>query len=282
MRLLAIGLPAAGPRHSVLPAVDNLRVREDQTMGKRLSITLGVMLILIGALSLAYNLLAPWLLASVWVWALWQLGPLWPLVIVGAGLLSVMLPLLVRGRRGLGGLYFLGMLVLTTGCILLYTNFLDAWAAWEWLWPLVVLGVAAGFLFAAMHMRVAWLLIPAIIIGANGLLFQYCALTGLWEVWAVLWTIEPLSVGLGLLAANVRRRSPGLTVAGLILCGLAAAGQMGMSAIFPQWWLLSALGPVMLVAVGLLTLINGLARGPAALRAAPVEPVAGGTAAGGR
>jgi hypothetical protein len=35
---------------------------------------------------------------------------------------------------------------------------------------------------------------------------QFCALTGLWNAWAVLWTVEPLSVGLSLLAVSAKTR----------------------------------------------------------------------------
>ena len=86
--------------------------------------------------------------------------------------------------------------------------------------------VALGFLFAAIKMRVIWLLIPTIIIGANGLLLQFCALTGWWAVWAVAWVIEPLSVGLALLAVNLKQRSPGLMVAGIAVCAVALLGAL--------------------------------------------------------
>jgi hypothetical protein len=235
-------------------------------MGKRFSVFVGILLILVGGLSLAFNLAEPLLGLSMWHWGVWRL---WPLAVVSAGLLFVVSPLLVRGKRGLGGLFIPGVPVLTTGGILLFCSLFDAWDAWEWLWPLEVLAVAVGFLFAAIYMRVVWLLIPALIIGANGLLLQFCAVTGLWEAWAALWTVEPLSVGLAFLIISVRKRSAGLLVAGLILCGLAAMGLMGMSALFPGWLLLNLTGPAILVAVGLLVIICSLVR-----RAPSPEPAA--------
>ena len=230
-------------------------------MGRRFSFLVGGMLILIGALSLAFTLVMPMLGRGVWMWGAWRL---WPLLVVAGGLLFVVSPLLARGRRGLGGLFIPGVPILTTGGILLYASVLDAWQAWEWLWPLEILAIAMGFLLAAIYMRSIWLLFPVIIVGANGALLQFCALTGLWESWAVLWPVEPLAVGLAFLIVNLRRRSRGLFIAGMIMCVIAAMGLIGMTAVFPRWVLINALGPAVLLLVGLLMLVNNLVRRPAA------------------
>ena len=234
-------------------------------MSKRFSFLAGVALILIGLLSLAFTLVAPVLGMGVWMWGAWRL---WPLLVVAAGLLFVVSPLLARGRRGLGGLFIPGVPVLTTGAILLYASVLDAWRAWEWLWPLEILALALGFLLAAIYMRAIWLLFPAIVVGANGALLQFCALTDLWESWAVLWTIEPLSVGLAFLIVNLRRHSKGLFVAGVIMCTIAALGLIGMTAVFPRWVLVNALGPAIILLVGILVFVNSLVRRPASPDAA--------------
>jgi len=235
-------------------------------MSRRFSLLIGIAFILIGLLSLAFTLVMPMLGMGVWMWAAWRL---WPLVVVAAGLLFVISPLLVRGRRGLGGLFIPGVPVLATGGILLYASVFDAWHAWEWLWPLEVLAVAMGFLLASIYMRSIWLLFPAILVGANGALFLFCALTGLWESWAVLWTIEPLSLGLAFLVVNLKQRSKGLFIAGVIMCVVAALGLIGMTAVFPYWVMVNVLGPAILLFVGLLMLINGLVRRPAAPEPAP-------------
>jgi hypothetical protein len=236
-------------------------------MRKPFSILVGLVLILIGGTALAFNIMMPqWVETVFWRWGAWQL---WPLFIVGIGLLFVLSPFLVRGRRGLGGLFIPGMPILITGGILLFNSVFDAWGAWEWLWPLEVLAVAAGFLFAAIYMRAIWLLLPAIVVGANGLVFLFCALTDLWELWAALWAIEPLSLGLAFLVINVKKRSAGLFVAGLVLCGVAAIVLMGMSALFPGWVLINLVGPVILILIGLLVIVGNVFRRP--LQPEPVE-----------
>jgi hypothetical protein len=225
-------------------------------MNKQFSATVGIVLILLGVSALMLNLVMPALGLSLWRLVIWRF---WPLVVVGLGLLFVLLPLLATGRRSLGALFIPGMPVLTTGAILLFTSVFHVWGAWGWLWPLEVLAVASGLLLAAIWMRTVWLLIPAIIVGANGLMFQFCALTGLWRAWAVLWTVEPLAVGLALLLVGAAKRLGGLFLAGIILCGLGGLGLVGMTLVGPSWWLIRLAGPVVLIGVGFLLFVWGVA-----------------------
>jgi hypothetical protein len=233
-------------------------------MNKQVSVVAGVILIALGLLMMGFTVGMPMLGFSVWrIFEVWRL---WPLTVIGVGLGFVLPPLLYRGRRGLGAFYIPGVPVLTTGGILLFTSVLDWWGAWSWLWPLEVLSVAVGFTLAAIHLRVIWLIIPAFIIGANGLLFQFCAFTGLWEVWAVMWTIEPLSVGLALLLIGARKRRPGLMTAAIMLCSIGGVSFFGMAALLSiTWlagwlWMLRFVAPIMLVFGGIVLLLWSLTR----------------------
>lgn len=226
-------------------------------MDRQFSILMGVALILVGILGVAYNLLVPLLDWGVWFWGPWRL---WPLIVVSVGLFLMLVPLMVRGQRGLGVLFIPAVPILVTGGMLLFTSVFNVWDAWAWLWPLEVLAVSVGFLLAAVYVQMIWLVIPAIIIGTNGLLLQFCAATNLWNVWSVLWTVEPLSVGLALIAVSAGRRSPGLFWVGTIACGLAGMGLIGMAAIMSDWWLINLSGPVILILAGFLLLIWDVAR----------------------
>jgi hypothetical protein len=216
----------------------------------------------VGLVALALTSLLP--LLGLRVWHMLPLWRLWPLTVIGVGLGFVLPPFLYRGRRRLGGLFIPGVLILVTGGILLFTSTLNWWSTWAWLWPLEVLAVAGGFALTALWLRVIWLLIPAMVIGANGLLFQFCALTGLWQVWAVMWAIEPLSVGLSLLLIGAIRRTPGLMTAGILLCSIGGVAIVGMSAILSATWLAGWLWavrlviPLSVILVGVLLLIWGL------------------------
>ncbi|MBN2003120.1 MAG: hypothetical protein JXA21_07155 [Anaerolineae bacterium] len=220
-------------------------------MEKRSSTTLSGILISVGVLLLLVNLAG-----VVFGFRLWQL---WPLIVVAAGCCFVLPPLFTRGKPGLGGLFIPGMPILTTGAILLFASVFRWWDVWAWLWPWEVLGVALGFLFAAFYMKSIWLLIPAFIVGANGLLMQFCAFTGWWEVWSVMWVIEPLSLALAFLVINARHPSPGLLHAGTILLVLSVLG-FGLSLVAMMlgsgWWIWKWFAPLATIAAGLYLLFR--------------------------
>jgi hypothetical protein len=239
-------------------------------MNRRVSLLVGAILIAMGLLAMVFTVGLPVL--GLNVWSVFSLRRYWPLTVIGVGVGFVLPPFLYRGRRGLGGLLIPGLPILATGGILLFTSVLNWWGAWSWLWPLEVLSVAVGFALAAIHLRVIWLMIPATIIGANGLLFQFCAITGLWDVWAVMWTIEPLSVGLSLLIIGALKRRSSLMTAGLLLCGIGGVGLVGMSAILSVTWLAGWMWvfrfivPVVLVLGGVLLLLWGWSRSSASVK----------------
>lgn len=242
-------------------------------MRKQFSTLAGIVLILIGIVALIFNQAMRALGIGVWHWTPWRL---WPMIVVSVGLVFCLPPLLFR-KRGLAGLFIPGVPILTTGCILLLASTFNWWGIWSWLWPLEVLAVATGFALAALYMQVIWLLIPAIIVGANGLMFLFCAITGLWESWAVLWPVEPLSVGLSLLLIGTLKKIKGLILAGLIVSGIAGVALVGMTTILSMnvmataWRTLTLIGPALLIIIGLLLLVSSLARHP---RVAP-PPVEG-------
>ena len=51
-----------------------------------------------------------------------------------------------------------------------------------------------------------------------------------------MWVVEPLAVGLALLMVGAVQGVTGLRIAGLVLCGLAAAGIMLMLLVLAAWW----------------------------------------------
>jgi hypothetical protein len=180
---------------------------------RSLSLIFGAALIAIGGLSLLANTL---LAAQAW--------RMWPLTVVIAGIALTVPGFFGLKRSGFGSFFIPGIPLLTTGGILMVASLFDSWNIWALAWPLEVLALALGFALAAVFMRVAGLAIPAMIIGLNGLVLAFCNLTGLWEAWAILWPVEPLAVGLGLLIVAVVHRSSGARTAGLILTGIAGAG----------------------------------------------------------
>jgi hypothetical protein len=233
-------------------------------MKNRNSIVVGAGLMLLGISWLGLGLVGSLLGINFFGFVL----RFWPGAVSAIGLAFVLPPLLVRGKRGLGGLFIPGVPILVVGGLLLVASVLNAWSIWAWLWPMVLLGTAIGFVIAGLYMDVSGLLIPATILGLNGLLFQFCAVTGLWNWWSVLWTVEPLSVGLALLLFGFRQNSPGTLKAGLILCSIAAGAFLLMIAILAGGWLFRLVGPGLLILAGLVVLGWALLRGRPLLRAA--------------
>jgi serine/threonine protein kinase len=97
---------------------------------------------------------------------------------------------------------------------------------WSHAWPLEI--IAVGILLSALMAALAnpWLLVPAGIVMGNGLLFSFFSLTGWWSLWTVLWPLEPLLVGISIVAPFwlMRQGHRGAWLArriGLILIGAA-------------------------------------------------------------
>ena len=173
----------------------------------------GLTLLLIGAIALAGNF---FLSTNAW--------KLWPLIIVFPGIGLLIPTFFASARRGLGSFFMPGIPVLVTGLILLYASLTDRWNVWATAWTFEVLALALGFALSAVFMRVNALAIPASIIGANGLLLAFCAFTGLWKAWAILWPVEFLSVGIGLLIFGIADEKRGAKFAATILFSVAGAG----------------------------------------------------------
>ena len=230
---------------------------------RSLSLIFGAALIAIGMLSLLGNTL---LAMQAW--------RLWPLTVVIAGIALTLPGFLGLKKRGLGSFFIPGIPVLTTGGILLFASLFDNWNVWALAWPLEVIALALGFALAAIFMRVVGLAIPAMIIGVNGLMLAFCNLTGLWESWAILWPIEPLAIGLGLLIVSVINRSSGAKVAGMILTGIAGGGFFIASFISMfNDTILRFAGPGMLIVSGLILVsAQWLKRPVSSESVAAVEP----------
>ena len=232
-------------------------------MNKKL-VVVGLALIALGFGSLLFAGVLSFLGVKLFGFAL----RFWPLLVMAAGLAFVVPPLRTKGQRGLGGLFIPGVPLLVTGSILLLASVFGAWGIWSWLWPMELLALAIGFLAAALYMREVGLVIPATIIGVNGVLFQFCAITGLWSWWSVLWTAEPASIGLGLLIMGLVQHSRTLTRVGIGWCAAAVACFLLMVTILAGGGLLRLFPPALLILAGMVAVGWGLLQRRTSARAA--------------
>lgn len=205
----------------------------------------GWFLILLGGLALLQATLFPVL---GWDFSFWRF---WPLGVGAIGLAFVAAPFIFTDQPGLKALFIPGFPVLVVSALLLWGSLFNVWAVWEYFWPMILLGLAVGFLATSLFWRNVYLMIPAIIIGINGLMFQFCALTGLWDAWAILWTLEPLAVGLALLVASGGKER-GLMWVGLTMSGVSIGAFALMSLTLSGWVSMLGAGLLILAGVGLL------------------------------
>lgn len=225
-------------------------------MQKKASLLIGVTLIALGVLALIANLL----IRAAGAGALLGFRA-WPILVVGAGILFCLPPFLFPQQRGLSGLFVPGLPTLITGLILFIASLSGHWSIWASLWPLEVLSVAVALALMAAFLRVPWLMIPASVVGMTGLVLQFCAVTGYWSSWAVLWTVEPFSVGLPLLVIGLAKRIEGVKLAGIILCGLAGVAFAGMSSfLVTSLWITRLIGPALVLGLGILLVVMALGK----------------------
>lgn len=185
----------------------------------------GIILIAVGGIALFGNGLLP--LFGVENWGLWRFWPLAPLLV---GCAFVIAPFASR-QRGMAGMFIPGVPILTAALIMLVASIFDYWSIWAWAWSLMLIALGIGFSMAAVGLRVRPLFIPAIIVGVNGLIMLFCSVTGWWESWAFIWTLEPLTVGFALLFTGFLTDQDGMKTAGWILCLIAGGGMVLMTTV---------------------------------------------------
>ncbi len=210
----------------------------------------GLILIMLGVAALMHTMILPLFGVEAGLWRLW------PLLVAGVGFAFVLTPFAVRKKRGLGMMFIPGVPIVMVSGLLFVSSLFNWWSSWELFWPLIIIALAVGFAAAAIQARVVWLFIPAIILGANGLVFQFCSLTGWWGLWSVLWTIEPLSVGLALIFLSMLTKRQGLMTAGLVVTAVAGIGFSIMTMVLSGW--AAILGAITLIITGSALLLNNM------------------------
>lgn len=183
---------------------------------KKTSVLVGLGLVALGCFAFVNALLA-----AVFDWPV-GFVPFWPLLLGGIGLLLTAVPFIYPQPRGLSALFIPGFVLLATGSLLTWSSLFSWWGIWEYVWPLVILAFATGFLAAGLRMRNIWFAIPGILFGVVAAVLLFTAVTGLWDWWGVLWTSVPFAIGLALFVPGVRKNVRGLRIAGYSMMLLAA------------------------------------------------------------
>ena len=77
----------------------------------------------------------------------------------------------------------------------------------------------------------------------------------------MLWTVEPLSIGLPLLIIGMVKKIDGVKLAGLILCGLAGLFFAAMSSfLVTSLWITRLIGPALVLGLGIVLIVFALGK----------------------
>ena len=164
-----------------------------------------------------------------------------------------------RGRRSsLAG----GLVLILLGALFLAVQLVPGLQ--DWLeWPLIIVGIGVLLLIIGLLTGVPDMAIPACIVGGIGGLLYWQNATGNWESWTYAWALIPGFVGVGivlsgLLSGQVRQAVSGggtLILISLVMFLIAGSffGALGLGPLGDYW-------PALLIALGLLILIQGLFR----------------------
>jgi hypothetical protein len=151
----------------------------------------------------------------------------------------------------------LGVIMILLGIIFLVTRLvpgLEIVIGWPW----IVIGVGVMLGLVGLLAGAPDMLVPACIVGGIGGILYYQNLTGRWESWSYMWALIMASAGLGaLLAALLGGKSRAAVRDGFrtLLVGLTLFVVFG--SIFGAFTVLGNYWPLLLVAAGILILIDG-------------------------
>ena len=108
-------------------------------MNRRAGITGGVILILIGLLFLAREIISEWVPEYLQYWD-------WPVIIIGIGALFIIWAIL----SGIGGLAVPGSIIAGIGGILYFQNMFGDWRSWAYVWGLIPGFVGIGVIISGI------------------------------------------------------------------------------------------------------------------------------------
>ena len=152
----------------------------------------------------------------------------------------------------------LGVVLILLGGIFLATQLLPGLGL-ILSWPWIVIGVGAALLVIGLLVGAPDMAVPACIVAGIGGILYYQNLTGDWTSWSYAWALIPAFVGVGmLLAAMLGGRSRYAFREGIrtLLVGIVLFLVFG--SIFGAFTWLGAYWPLLLVAAGVLILVEGI------------------------
>lgn len=90
--------------------------------------------------------------------------------------------------------------IIVGNMVMLWASGIFGWDVFGRTWPMELVLVGILFFSLMVETHNTWLIIPGGMIMGNGFILAYCALTGRWSDWAILWPLEPLLVAGSIIA----------------------------------------------------------------------------------
>lgn len=128
-------------------------------------------------------------------------------------------------------------------------------------WPWIIIGVGAALFIFGLAIGVPEMAVPACITAGIGCLLYWQNLTGNWGSWAYAWTLIPGFVGIGtvvsaLIGGKRSEISDGLrTILVSLVLFIFFGSFLGAFTFLGAYW------PLLIVAAGVILLLQGLIRG---------------------
>ncbi len=152
----------------------------------------------------------------------------------------------------------LGVVLIVLGGIFLATQLLPGLGL-ILSWPWIVIGVGGALLVIGLLAGAPDMAVPACIVAGIGGILYYQNLTGDWTSWSYAWALIPAFVGVGmLLAAALGGRSRYAFREGIRTLLVGVVLFLVFGSIFGAFTWLGAYWPLLLVAAGILILVEGL------------------------
>ena len=160
-----------------------------------------------------------------------------------------------------------GVILILLGILFLAGQVMPSLWSWvnEFSWPLIVIGVGVFLLIIGVLANAPGMAVPACIVGGIGAVLFWQNRTGNWESWAYVWALIPGFVGIGTIVMGLWEGKWSAIRGGLwlmlisatlfVIFGALLGGLFGASwDVISKWW------PVALILLGVLSLIDYIAR----------------------
>lgn len=157
-----------------------------------------------------------------------------------------------------------GLVLILVGVVLLAGQLVPGFQNWFDLylsWPVIIIGVGGALLLIGLLTGAPGMAVPACIVAGIGGILYWQNATGRWDSWSYVWALIPGFVGVGTVLMGILT-GKGKTIAeGLNTMLVSLVLFVIFGSFFGGFTTLGVYWPVLIIAAGVLLLIQSLFRG---------------------